>query len=298
MKSSILACGLLLVTTLLPRQQAIPADLQALVETERDFARTATVKGLRDSFLDYFADDAIALVPAPESAKARLRAQPAQPFSELEIVWEPRLGDVAASNDIGWLTGPSTILNHASGKSVPRFGNYLSLWRRQPDGRWRVFIDVGVNMPELPAFAPGFTRTPFGGKYAGPGGKASATRALAEADRAFNERLAAGAATAFAERTTTASRIHRPGSRAVVGKDAIAAWIAASAASMSAVSTAAEAAQSGEIGYSYGLYGVKSGTPEKGAYLRIWTRDTAGTWFVVADVTQPARRGELTADSG
>ncbi len=289
MKSSTLACGLLLVTTLFPRQQAIPADLQALVETERDFARTATVKGLRDSFLDYFADDAIALVPAPESAKARLRAQPAQPFSELEIVWEPRLGDVAASNDIGWLTGPSTIINHASGKSVPRFGNYLSLWRRQPDGRWRVFIDVGVNMPELPAFAPGFTRTPFGGKYAGPGGKESATSALAEADRSLNERLATGAATAFAERTTTASRIHRPGSLAVVGKDAIAAWIAASAASMSAVSTAAEAAQSGEIGYTYGLYEVKSGTPEKGAYLRIWTRDTAGTWFVVADVTHPAR---------
>jgi len=289
MKCSILACGLLLVATLVPQRHVLPADLQALVDTERDFARTATVKGLRDSFLEYFADDAIALAPTPESAKARLRAQPAQPFSELEIVWEPRLGDVAASNDIGWLTGPSTIVNHASGKSVPRFGNYLSLWRRQPDGRWRVFIDVGVNTPELPAFAPGFTRTPFGAKYAGQGDKGSATRTLAEADGSFNERLASGAATAYAERTTAASRLHRPGARSVVGKDAIAAWISAGAPSMSAVFASAEAAQSGEIGYSYGLYEVKGGTPEKGAYLRIWTRDTAGTWFVVADVTQPAR---------
>jgi ketosteroid isomerase-like protein len=289
MKCSILAGGLLLAATLIPQQQPIPADLQALVDTEREFARTATVKGLRDSFLDYFADDAIALVPAPESAKARLRAQPSQPVSELEIVWEPRLGDVAASNDIGWLTGPSTIINHAPGKPVTRLGNYLSLWRRQPDGRWRVFIDVGANVPELPAFAPGFTRTPFEGKYAGPGDKAAATRALARADRSFNERIASGAATAFAERTTAASRLHRPGSRSVVGKDAIAAWISASAPSMSAVSTSAEAAQSGEIGYSYGLYEVKGGTSENGAYLRIWTRDAAGTWFVVADVTQPER---------
>jgi ketosteroid isomerase-like protein len=289
MKYSILACGLLLVTTLVPRQQAIPADLQALVDTERDFARTATVKGLRDSFLDYFADDAIALVPAAESAKARLRAQPVQPFSEIEIIWEPRLGDVAASNDIGWLTGPSTIVNHASGQPIPRLGNYLSVWRRQPDGRWRVFIDVGANVPEHPAFAPGFTRTPFGAKYAGPGDKASATRSLAEADRSFNERLASGAATAYAERTTAASRLHRPGARSVVGKDAIAAWISASSPSISAVFTSAEAAQSGEIGYSYGLYEVQGGTPEKGAYLRVWTRDAAGTWFVIADVTQPAR---------
>jgi ketosteroid isomerase-like protein len=289
MKCPILTCGLLLLTTLVQRQQVIPADLQALVDTEKEFARTATVKGLRDSFLDFFSEDAIALVPAAESARARLRAQPSQPFSELEIVWEPRLGDVAASNDIGWLTGPSTIINHASGQSAPRLGNYLSVWRRQPDGRWRVFIDVGANVPELPAFAPGFTRTPFGGKYAGPGDKASATRALAEADRAFNERLASGAASAYAERTTTAARLHRPGARSVVGRDAIVAWISTSSPSMSAVSTSAEAAQSGEIGYSYGLYEVKGGTPEKGAYLRVWTRDTAGTWFVVADVTQPTR---------
>jgi ketosteroid isomerase-like protein len=291
MKYSILAGGLLLVTTLVPRQAPISADLQALVNTEREFAKTATVKGLRDSFLDYFADDSIALVPAPESARDRLRSQPSQPFSELEITWEPRLGDVAASNDIGWLTGPSTIIDHTAAKPVPRLGNYLSIWRRQPDGRWRVYIDVGANVPALPAFAPGFTRTPFGKMYAGTEGKEAATRSLAEADRAFNGRIASssGSAAAYTERTTSSSRLHRPGSLSVVGTDAIAAWVSANAASMSAVSTAAEAAKSGEIGFSYGTYEVKSATPDKGAYVRVWTRDASGAWFVVADVTQPTR---------
>jgi ketosteroid isomerase-like protein len=289
MKYSIAAGGLLLVTALVPRQAPISADLQALVNTEREFARTATVKGLRDSFLDYFADDSIALVPAPESARDRLRSQPSQPFSELEITWEPRLGDVAASNDIGWLTGPSTIINHTAATPVPRFGNYLSVWRRQPDGRWRVYIDVGANVPARPPFAPGFTRTPFGKKYAGAEGKEAATRSLAEADRAFNGRIASGAAAAYTERTTSSSRLHRPGSLTVVGTDAIAAWVSANAASMSAVSTAAEAAKSGEIGFSYGTYEVKSATLEKGAYVRVWTRDAGGLWFVVADVTQPTR---------
>jgi ketosteroid isomerase-like protein len=286
-KYSIVAGALLLVMAPLLRQQPISADLQALVETERAFARTATVKGLRDSFLEYFADDAIALVPGAESATKRLRAQRSQPFSELEITWAPRLGDVAASNDIGWLTGPSTILNHTTAQPVPRYGNYLSLWRRQPDGRWRVYIDVGVNMPELPTFAPGFTRLPFPSRYAGADSKEAATRSLEQADALLNQRIASsGAAAAYAECTIPASRLHRPGVLPVVG-EAISGWLRANAGSMTATATAAESARSGEIGYSYGTYELAGA--EKGAYVRIWTRDASGRWFVVADVTQPAR---------
>lgn len=106
-----------------------------------------------------------------------------------------------------------------------------------------MYIDVGANVPALPAFAPGFTRTPFGKKYAGAEGKEAATRSLAEADRAFNGRISSGAAPAYTERTTSSSRLHRPGSLTV----------------------------------------------EKGAYVRVWTRDAGGLWFVVADVTQPTR---------
>jgi hypothetical protein len=58
--------------------------LDSLVEAERAFARTAVRKGIRDSFLEYFADDALALTPEPQSAKERLRTRPARPFSELE----------------------------------------------------------------------------------------------------------------------------------------------------------------------------------------------------------------------
>ena len=142
-------------------------------------------------------------------------------------------------------------------------------------------------MPELPAFAPGFTRVPMPSRYAGGEGKEAATRSLAEAEAALNRRIASGPAAAYVERTTPASRLHRPGSLPVVGAEAIAKWLVANAPSMSASSTAAEAAKSGEIGYSYGTY--EAASAEKGAYVRIWTRDATGRWFVMADVTQPAR---------
>ena len=37
-----------------------PTGAQAMADTERDFARTAKTKGIRDSFLDFFAEDSIA----------------------------------------------------------------------------------------------------------------------------------------------------------------------------------------------------------------------------------------------
>ena len=127
------------------------------------------MKGIRDSFLEFFAPDAIALTPDPVSARERLLAQEPTPFSVDELLWEPRTGDVAASGDIGWLTGPSTFINHSGADQTPRYGNYLSVWRKQPDGRWRVFIDVGTGLPAAATFAPGFTRTPLASRYVGQG---------------------------------------------------------------------------------------------------------------------------------
>ena len=155
-----------LITTLSGGQDTIRRDLDAMADAEREFAKTATVKGWRDAFLEFFADDAIAVGREVTKAKDGLRKQPSVPFSEFELLWEPRTGDVSGSGDLGWLTGPSTSINHAEGKK-PGYGCYLSIWRKQPDGRWRVFIDVGASAPTPVPFAPGFTQIAFGARYAG-----------------------------------------------------------------------------------------------------------------------------------
>ena len=200
------------VTALVTAQDAIPPALQAMADTEREFARTATTKGIRDSFLDFFAEDAIAFAPEPTSSRARLLKQPSRPFSVHELLWEPRFGDVAASGEIGWLTGPSTFIDHESPDQKPHYGNYLSVWRKQPDGRWRVFIDIGVPTPAEVTFAPGFTRMPSDGRYTRQGrqGRGYAEPAR-RADRELNAAIAAsGAAKAYRRSTdlglTAASR--------------------------------------------------------------------------------------------
>jgi ketosteroid isomerase-like protein len=280
----------LFVTALVTAQSAIPPALAAMADTEREFAKTATVKGWRDAFLDFFADDAIAFAPEPTSAKERLRKQPSTPFSELELVWEPRTGDVAASGDLGWLTGPSTSMNHKDPAAKPGHGCYLSIWRTQPDGSWRVYIDVGINAPEAAVFPPGFTRTTTASHYNGKEGKAAATRALAEADRDLNAQLpAVGVVRAFAPRLTDVSRFHRGGRVPIVGRDRIVAWLEQNPHPVSTKETAAEAAASGDVGYTYGTFEIPQPKPATGVYIRLWSRDASGTWWLMADVAQVPR---------
>jgi ketosteroid isomerase-like protein len=283
------ALGAAMVAAGLSAQDALPTSLVAMADTEREFARTAQVKGVRDSFLDFFADDSIAFAPSPTSARARLLQQPSRPFSEAELRWEPRIGDVAASGEIGWLTGPSTFIDQTTKEKTPRYGNYLSIWRKQPDGRWRVFIDVGTSVPSEAPFAPGFTRMPFEARYQGNDGKDASTRSLTEADRRLNERIGAvGASRAYAEVVTNAARLHRPQTLAATTPHAIAAWLEEHAGSMSGSTGAAEASAAGDLGYSYGTYSVGSPPTQSGAYVRIWTRHASGRWLLTADITQPA----------
>lgn len=272
-------------------QEAIPPALTAMAETERDFARTAKVKGVRDSFLEFFAADAIALTPDPVSARARLSKQEATPATVDELLGEPRTGDVAASGDLGWLTGPSTFTNHSGPDQTPRHGNYLSVWRKQPDGQWRVFIDVGVGLPAAATFAPGLTRTAVSARYVGTEGKTAASASLLDADQRLNANLAtAGAVKAYADVVIAGTRLHRPGALPSVGPPAIATWLAANGHGMTAVSTTAESAASADLGYTYGKYEATVPKPQAGAYVRVWSREAGGRWVLVADVTQPAPR--------
>lgn len=276
--------------------QVAEEPLRTLVAAEREFARTAVQKGIRDSFLEFFADDSIALVPDAQSAKERLRRRPSRTFAEQELTWEPRTGNAAASGELGWLTGPSTFIDHSTTEGPPRYGNYLSIWRRQSGAPWRVYIDVGIMTPEPVPFDEGFVALQIAQPYRGRQGRDAATRSLAAADADLNSRIVrTSSASAYADSVAERGRIHRQGMMPVVGRRAIVSWLEAHAEKWSGTMTAAEAAASGELGYSYGVYttnhavvGPTFRSGERGAYVRVWARDAGGRWLIVADVNDPA----------
>jgi ketosteroid isomerase-like protein len=264
-------------------------EMEKLVETERAFVRRAQETNWRDAFLEYFADGVKGF--EGEDVKERLRSRPAPP-RELEFWWEPRFGDIAASGDLGWLTGPvRTRLPQVNGGN-PAFANYVSVWKRQPDGTYRVIEDVGVDTPRMVPFAPGFSRAPVASRYAGSE-EAVATRAtLADADRQLNASLRRSQADAYATYAAPFARLHRRREMPIVGDGAIVAWAEARPAWTSGDTQVSDAAESGDLGYTRGAYAQPAAAgsdAESGYYLRIWSRDAQGNWRVVLDVAQPKR---------
>jgi ketosteroid isomerase-like protein len=121
-----------------------PADARSQVfATERAFAKTMADRNLA-AFATHIADDAVFFSgPEPRRGKAEViewwsrffGAGTPAPFS-----WEPDQVEVV-SGTLAWSTGP---VRDPQGRVVGRFN---SIWRREPDGHWRIVFDKGDSAP-------------------------------------------------------------------------------------------------------------------------------------------------------
>ena len=60
-----------------------------------------------------------------------------------QLNWAPEFADIAVSGDLGYTTGPWEF--RRSPKDAPvAFGHYVTLWRKQNNGAWKVEVDIGI----------------------------------------------------------------------------------------------------------------------------------------------------------
>jgi len=269
---------------------ASPADaaLDAMVDTERAFARLSAEQGMRAAFLAYIADDGVGFQPGPVPLKETMRNAPETPPG-FRLLWEPRYGDIAARGDLGYITGPFSVESPAPDGSIRRRqGCFFSVWKVQKGGAWRNVLDIGVRLPEPAVFAPGFTRAPHAGRFTGKGSAAKATQSLRDAEADFNR---AAHDTSFAIALgmvlDPAARLHRDGRAPLTSRAEVLRAFAGAGPLAEADTLFAAAAASGDLGYTYGRYLFTGAGAESGHYARVWVRDAAGAWRLVADITSP-----------
>ena len=273
------------------RQSAVEREggnlaLTGMVRTEQMFTARALVVGWKQAFLEYFADAAVGFdgeQTAP--AKNLFRKQP-DPPKDLRILWEPRYGDIATSGDLGYLTGPVRTISPARNNGQPRHSIYASVWKRQPDGAFKVVMDMGVPTPGPVMFPDGVTRAPRTDIYTGDAPVVADIRSLRDTDAALTNAARAGQADAYRGHLAEGARLHRPDVMPLVGQDAVVAWLMTQPAYASGESRFAETSRAGDLGYTYGSY-VMKGDAGHGFYVRVWTRGRDGVWRVALDILQP-----------
>ncbi len=62
---------------------------------------------------------------------------------DFKLAWQPEKVGVARSGDLGYTSGTYVwTFKDASGKPVSDKGKYLTVWKRQTDGSWKVLFDM------------------------------------------------------------------------------------------------------------------------------------------------------------
>ena len=123
-----------------------PADARDLIRADEAFAKVTADRGL-EGWLSCFAQDA-RIFPQGEGVVEGLPAIRAYyakvGFDPKELGWKPGGGEMAASGDLGYTFGKSSWpAEDARGNRVTRTGKYLTIWKKQADGSWRVVADIG-----------------------------------------------------------------------------------------------------------------------------------------------------------
>ncbi|MEY2557869.1 MAG: hypothetical protein QOE34_1294 [Verrucomicrobiota bacterium] len=269
--------------------EADPAEaIRVMVESERKFYQAGQEKGTRAAFLAFLADDAVIFRPGPANGKEvwEKRAE-----TGLDLIWEPTLAVIARSGDFGYDTGPAKWRASKKDEKFLGYGQFVSIWRKQKDGSWKVALDLGIENPE-PTGKPEPLHT-FVPDAGAPARTDTETRrkTLPEAQRKFAESAKANSADAAWAVAAEDIRIYRDGSFPAVGKNAARTLLAAGAGKMSFEPMGGDMSSSADLAYTYGRYSVsRDGSAESGHFFQIWQTDDAGSWKLVLDWQQALPR--------
>jgi ketosteroid isomerase-like protein len=271
-------------------------DLRAMVETERAFSRAAEEKGTREAFAEFITDNGILFRPTPVVGKKWMQEHPLPPSTTRSLLsWQPIFAAISRGGDLGYTTGPWEFKQDIKDARAAAFGNFMTVWRKQPDGSWKFALDLGISNPEpkvpatawqVPDVSPKGTGT-FKGVN-----QESERAALLMVEREFsNASGARGAVEAFRSYAATDVRLFRNGRFPFVGKLAATDALVPVTTEWTWTPSFAEVSLSGDLGYSYGTYELREKTgaralSERGNYARVWKK-VNGYWKLVVDVADP-----------
>jgi ketosteroid isomerase-like protein len=270
-------------------------DLSGLISEELSFAKTSIGKGIKTAFLTYLADDGIIFRPDIVNGKEWYSDQPA---SGAVLNWDPVFADISLSAEMGYTTGPWEYSKENQQDVPDQFGQYVSIWKKQNDGLWKVVVDVGITHQAVESFR---LDKIYSENVQHPSIQASSQdkdiglskSALLKTDIEFAQVSSSeGFINAFLAFADENIRLYRSSHLPVVGKVEALEVLDEKEDVLTWNPHTAEVSESGELGYTYGILEVvtkeqKDNLVKRSNYLRIWKQTHSGKWKLVLDITNP-----------
>ncbi|MDQ6860616.1 MAG: nuclear transport factor 2 family protein [Verrucomicrobiota bacterium] len=283
-----ICCLALLLALSATAQESDPAAAaRTIVENEGKFYRMGQEQNTKAAFLQFLADDAIIFHPGPINARQEWARRPEKGIS---LKWRPVFAAISRSADLGYTTGPAEWRKEKDDEKPFGYGQFISIWRKQKDGSWKVAVDVGGEVPGPPkaeeteveyslSEAPNSATQP---------NTTNANRLLRNAEGKFANVARTDSTAALLGSASNSVRVQRDGVFPAVGRDAAGLMLSVTRGTLTHEKLGGAMSEAGDLAYSYGRYAQTHGErTEHGHYLQIWRLEAGGTFKIALDYQAP-----------
>lgn len=257
----------------------VEKDLAAVAETEKSFAKFAAEKGTKAAFLEYAAPDGIMFTPNVVNALSYWNSS--AEWKGL-LAWQPSFVDISSNGILGWTTGPWEHRPEGRDGKATTWGEFVTLWQKQPDGRFKFVLDIGISHAEAQVEGVEW-------KSPADAGKELNERRISAGDSSNGFFQTANQNISKAYKTFAADdiRVLREGKMPILGKQAFLSELKKNKSSVAFAKRSVffGAADLAYIANTYTLTRADK-TTEKGNFVQIW-KLRGGKWQIVLDLFNP-----------
>ncbi len=282
MKRIVLAALILLGLSQVVSAQTAPADVNKVIDAEKNFNKLVERKGIKEGFLAVA--DPEGIVFKPDAVKitdfySHIDKQPGT------LTWQPNFARISVNGDLAFSAG-KYVYQNGNNDTDKVFGDYVSIWRADPDNKLKLLIDLGIQHPEAEEEALTDFKNPDSTKLVAPSKDPfSGKRIIMATDNLFNHSLSISTLASYKEFLSPEGRFYFPGFEPLTGQDRIMKFIDNEDITITAETTNAGRAVSNDLAYTYGKCRIKKGNIVSNYnYVRIWEIDATHKWDILLEV--------------
>lgn len=288
MKQFSIVLSLLLLISLNSFGQESNGRVNSLVATENYFSALAKKNGSKEAFLKVSDDESLIFRPDPVKVKDFYGRGTVDGPGQLS--WVPVYAKISQSGDWGFTTGPFTFLS--SPEAEPSYGQYLSVWKTDDKGVWKLALDLGISH-QKPLIEPELNFTdPKSIKYnkqIPPARLKQRQEIITTTDKLYSNTLMKDQSLAYDVFLAENVRLLFPGEEPIIGKARINNFVGKNQITIESEPLRADRALGSDLAYSYGIaYVTKKKVITKYHYVRIWESQEEHKWNVILEIYTPS----------
>ncbi len=122
----------------------LAAETEALLATDKAASAASVERGAAHAFYLHAEEGALLLPDGglPVLGRESIRVAMSS-LDDYELSWQPQEAVVSKSGDLGYTWGYYTLTSKGDQSTItPAQGKYLTVWKKQENGKWKVVVDM------------------------------------------------------------------------------------------------------------------------------------------------------------